>query len=222
VKKYFDQLDSQSRRWVLGTAVVVFVILNYMLVWPHFSDWGRNNLRIAAAEKKIATYRTELARKPYYETAIRRLQPEDSTGVLPEDQAIQIEYFYHARAAENNVMIQANTRMTSHSSDPFFQEEELGLTLLAKEGNLVNFLFSLGSSNSLVRVRAMSLRPDQPRHQLDANITIVASYLKKQQAQSPAVKTAAATPGTPSGQPAIPVKTPRPPTNPPTSNIKRP
>ena len=74
MKKYFDQLDSQSRRWVLGTAVVVFVILNYMLVWPHFSDWGRNNLRIAAAEKKIATYRTELARKPYYETAIRRLQ----------------------------------------------------------------------------------------------------------------------------------------------------
>ena len=126
--------------------------------------------------------------------------------MLPEDQAIQIEYFYRARATENNVLIQANTRMSSHSSDPFFQEEELGLSMLAKESNLVNFLFSLGSSNSMVRVRAMSLRPDQPRHQLDANITIVASYLKKPQSQSPAAKTAAALPGTPPGQPAIPVK----------------
>ena len=206
MKKYLDQLGSSERRWVLGTAVAVFIILNYLLVWPHFKDWGRNNIRIDAAEKKIATYRAELARKPYYEAAIKRLQPEDGSGVLPEDQAIQIEYFYRARATENNVLIQANTRMSSHSSDPFFQEEELGLSMLAKESNLVNFLFSLGSSNSMVRVRAMSLRPDQPHHQLDANITIVASYLKKPQSQSPAAKTAAATPGTPPGQPAIPVK----------------
>ncbi len=206
MKKYLDQLGSQERRWVLGTAVAVFVMLNYLLVWPHFKDWGQNNLRIAAAEKKIATYRAELARKPYYEAAIKRLQPEDSSGVLPEDQAIQIEYFYHARAAENNVVIQANTRMTSHSNDPFFQEEELGLTLLAKENNLVNFLYSLGSSNSMVRVRAMSLRPDQPRHQLDANITIVASYLKKPQAPAPGGRTVAAPPGTPPGQAPIPSK----------------
>jgi hypothetical protein len=210
VKKYLDQLGSQERRWVLGTAVVVFAMLNYLLVWPHFKDWGRNNIRIDAAEKKIATYRAELARKSYYETAIKRLQPEDANNVLSGD-PIQIEYFYHARAEENSVMIQANTRPTSHSSDAFFQEEEFGLTLLGKESNLVNFLFSLGSSNSMVRVRAMSLRPDQPRHQLDANITIVASYLKKQQPASPGAKPVAALPGTsagaPSGQPAIPSKT---------------
>jgi hypothetical protein len=206
VKKYFDELGSQERRWVLGTAVAVFVMLNYLLVWPHFSDWGHNDARITAAEKKIATYRTELARKSFYESAIKRLQPEDGNNIISED-PIQIEYFYHARAAENNVLIQANTRMTSHSNDPFFQEEELGLSLLAKESNLVNFLYSLGSSNSMVRVRAMSLRPDQPRHQLDANITIVASYLKKPQSPSPAAKTAAAPPGAPAGQPTIPSKT---------------
>jgi hypothetical protein len=204
VKKYLDQLGSQERRWVLGTAVAVFVIMNYLLVWPHFSDWRRNNVRIEAAEKKIATYRTELSRKSYYETAIKRLQPQDANSDLSGD-PIQIEYFYHARASENNVSIQANTRPTSHSSDPFFQEEEFGLSLLAKEGNLVNFLYSLGSSNSMVRVRAMSLRPDQPRHQLDANITIVASYLKKPQAPAPAARTAAP-PVTPPGQSAIPVK----------------
>jgi hypothetical protein len=208
MKKYLDQLGSSERRWVLGTAVAVFVILNYLLVWPHFSDWGRNNTRIDAAEKKIATYRAELARKPYYEAAIRRLQPEDGSGVLPEDQAIQIEYFYRARATENNVLIQSNTRMTPHTTDPFFQEEELGLSMLAKESNLVNFLFSLGSSNSMVRVRAMSLRPDQPHHQLDANITIVASYLKKPQPQSPAARAVAALPGKAPGQPAIPSKNP--------------
>ena len=208
MKKYLDQLGSSERRWVLGTAVAVFIMLNYLLVWPHFKDWGRNDARIIAAEKKIATYRAELAHKPYYEAAIKRLQPEDGSGVLPEDQAIQIEYFYRARATENNVLIQSNTRMTPHTTDPFFQEEELGLSMLAKESNLVNFLFSLGSSNSMVRVRAMSLRPDQPHHQLDANITIVASYLKKPQPQSPAAKAVAARPGTPPGQPAIPSKNP--------------
>ena len=55
---------------------------------------------------------------------------------------------------------------------------------------------------------AMSLRPDQPHHQLDANITIVASYLKKPQPQSPAARAVAALPGKAPGQPAIPSKNP--------------
>jgi len=42
----------------------------------------------------------------------------------------------------------------------------------------VDFLYNLGSGNSLIRVRDLSLRPDPPRQQLSGNVKLVASYQK--------------------------------------------
>ena len=40
MKKYFAQLRPLERRLAIGVLVVVFLVLNYVFVWPHFSDWG--------------------------------------------------------------------------------------------------------------------------------------------------------------------------------------
>ncbi len=178
MKKYLEQLRPQERRWVVGIAFVVFVMLNYLLIWPHFKDWKLNEIRMKKAEDKMAQFRPTVAHLREYQSGINHLL-QTGDPVPKEDQAQQLDFFYRSRANENNVSIISNNRMRG-SSDDFFSEQEVLLNTLSKESDLVNFLYSLGSSNSMVRVRAMSLRPDVPHHLLSANITIVASYVKTQ------------------------------------------
>jgi len=59
---------------------------------------------------------------------------------------------------------------------------------------LVNFLVSLTSTNSMIRVKDLSVKPDPASTRLDGHMTLVASYQR-----SPAVRTPpAATATTPS------------------------
>ena len=216
MKKYLEQLRPQERRWVVGIAFVVFVMLNYLLVWPHFKDWNLNELRMKRANDKMAQFRPTVAHQREYQSGINYLL-QTGDPVPKEDQAQQLDFFYRSRANENNVQIISNNRMRS-SSDDFFTEQEVLLNTLSTESNLVSFLYSLGSSNSMVRVRAMSLRPDTPHHLLSANITIVASYVKNQtnapaRTAAPAPKPAVTTPAAKSPAPTTtpsktaPVKT---------------
>ncbi len=46
------------------------------------------------------------------------------------------------------------------------------------EKELVEFLYNLGASNSLIRVHGLAVRPDPPRQRLSAEVTLVASYQK--------------------------------------------
>ena len=43
MKKYFAHLRPLERRLAVGVAVILILVLNWWLIWPHFSDWG--NLR---------------------------------------------------------------------------------------------------------------------------------------------------------------------------------
>ena len=68
----------------------------------------------------------------------------------------------------------------------------------AGEEQLVDFLYNLGSGNSQIRVRDLTVRPDPPRQQLLAQVKLVASYQKRAAARpgarpgrTPAAHTAA-------------------------------
>ena len=52
MKKYFAQLRPLERRLAIGVLVVVFLVLNYVFVWPHFSDWGNLRRRGDDARRK--------------------------------------------------------------------------------------------------------------------------------------------------------------------------
>jgi hypothetical protein len=93
------------------------------------------------------------------------------------------------------VSLSSFTRVTQRTNNQFFLEQSQTVTTTAKEQELVDFLYNLGSSNSLIRVRDLGLRPDQPRQQLNANIKLVASYQKNlpvRAAPAAAARTAAA------------------------------
>ena len=91
----------------------------------------------------------------------------------------------------------------------------MGLTIQSSEAQLVDFLYKLGDGNSLIRVRALSLRPDAPRQALAGSLTLIASYQKKPSARPAPAPAPAASPAAivKTNKPSAPaVSQPAPPT----------
>ena len=85
------------------------------------------------------------------------------------------------------------------------------------ERELVDFLYQLGTRNSLIRVRNMSLQPDGTRMRLRGQLALVASYQKKAPVRSVSSTAGASKPAT--NKPAAPAaktNAPAPKTNAPT------
>jgi hypothetical protein len=208
MKKYLDQLNQlrpQERRLVVGVALGIFVILNMLFVWPYFGDLGRANAKRDKALGTLARFRAEIGHKREYENRIRILMGTDAPDVPVEDQATHVDRAVQEKALENKVFLAAISPPKTRTNDQFFLEQEVGITAQSTETQMVDFLFSLGSSNSLMRVRAASLHPDPQTHQqLAANMTIVASFQRKPppaRATAPA-KAPAATPPAEKTKPA--------------------
>jgi hypothetical protein len=180
MKRYWEQLKPNERRVVVIVGFICFIVFNAWFIWPHFKDWRRNSARTQAAEKELARDRAMIAHKREIEIMIRALQERGGSAVLPEDQAIDLMRFFDRSAIENQVQIQNNSGVRTHTNDAFYVDQEITLNVMAREKGLVGFLFDLGSGSSMVRVRNMSLRPDQSHQQLNASVTFVASYQQKQ------------------------------------------
>ncbi len=195
MKHYWEQLKPNERRVVVIVGFAFFIVLNAWFVWPHFTDLRRDLARMQAGEKTLATYQATVAHKAEYERKIRDLQNGGGSQVLPEDQAIDLMRFYDQSAIANQVQVQNNSGVRTRTNT-FFLDQEVTLNVMAREKGLVGFLYSMGTGNSMVRVRNMSLRPDQSHQQINASITIIASYQKnpppaKQTVQPPPAKVVA-------------------------------
>ena len=77
--------------------------------------------------------------------------------------------------------------MSASKDTNFFDEQIVIVDLTAKEEGFVDFLYALGASDSMIRVRDMSrLRLDNSGQNLSASVTFVASFQKKPKAAAPA------------------------------------
>ncbi|EEF59148.1 hypothetical protein [Pedosphaera parvula] len=207
MKKYtelFMKLRPGERRLVVVVGLIFFVVLNWLFIVPQFHGFARATLRMEKAQKTLEMYRREVGHKAEYQRKVNMMESEGSAVPL-EDQGINFERFYMARLNENNVSRVNNSPLSTHTNQ-FFVEQQMSINVIANETNLVNFLYSLGSGGSTMRVRSMSLRPEPSHQQLNANITLVSSYQKKvpPRATVPAAsesKTAAAVPA-PAKKPA--------------------
>lgn len=199
---YFARLSSLERRFIVIAIVVVFAVVNLWFVLPRFNDWGAVRSRHEAALTTRAKYEKEIAQTDTYTSQISKLESE---GVLVpvEDQSLNFLTTIQNQAVQSGVSIVTSTRQPERTNQ-FFLERAQGLTIQSSEAQLVEFLYKLGDGNSLIRVRALSLRPDAPRQNLGGNITLIASYQKK-----PSVRSAPAP--APAPVPAGPGKTNKPP-----------
>lgn len=191
MKTYLDNLRPFEKRVVVGVAALLFVILNLWFVIPHFSDWGVMQSRRGEAEQKLERYQNKIRQADTYARQIKTLESE-GLSVPPEEQSIQFSRAIQTQQAQSGVNITATGKMTTRTNQ-FFLEQSQVISVQSGENQLVDFLFNLGSGNSLIRVRDLSLRPDPPRHQLSSSVKLVASFQKKPiKAPGPAVGSARA------------------------------
>jgi Tfp pilus assembly protein PilO len=197
---FWDRLNLRpaERRLVVGVAVVLFIVLNAFLVWPHFKDWNLTKTRFLDAQEKLKAFHGQVSQIEEYKKQVQNL--EGAGAGIAEDQDIQLLRAIQMRAAESGVNITQTPRPTTQTNE-FFLEQVQSLSVQGSEEQLVNFLYNLGSGNSMVRVRDLSLRPDPPRQQLAGTIKLAASFPRKPTGRSspaaaPAGKTADAKPAT--------------------------
>ena len=190
MKTYFSKLNSGERRLVIGTAIVLFLVLNYVFVWPHFTDWGTIRGRLDTANATLATFDAMFQKTNALGIEVEKMQ-RGGGNVPAEDQAVAFLRTIQTQAAQSGVAVGGNGRLITRTNQ-FFMEQIQTITVAAGEKQLVDFLYNLGSGDSLVRVRDLSVRPDPPRQQLQANITLIASYQKNVKAAAPAAKPAPA------------------------------
>ena len=177
MKKYFERASSVERRFISVTFLVLFLALNWIFVWPLFSDWSKLDVRRVKAQGSLKKFQDAIALADTLKPKVAALEGEAS-GVPAEDQSVRFVGTILSQAAASGVAIQNNTQ-GQVKTNQFFVEQARALAVTAGEPELVDFLYRLGTGDSLVRVRGLTLRPDPPRHALAANLTLVASYKKK-------------------------------------------
>lgn len=216
MNSYLARLNPAERRFVIVVGLVFFVVINVFWIWPHFGDWGMYQHRLNKARDDYAKRQAVLAQEPKLKREISELASEG--GQVPaEDQATHFLRTVQLQAAQSAVGFQGSTRFSSVTNQ-FFIEQFLTVTLMSREEQMVDFLYNLGSGSSMIRVREISVRPDQQRQNLNSVITLVGSFQKTSRA--PAARRATNAP--PVRPPATTGPAPQRPAGPPTTPGTRP
>jgi len=189
MKKFFAQLRPLERRLAVGVLVVFILVLNWVFIWPHFSDWGKLRGRLNVARQKLQLYQSTISQTANYQAQVKGFESQGEF-VAPEDQSINFLRTIQSQATASQVQMGSMSRPMTRTNDAFFVEQIQNINVSATDDQLVDFLYKLGSDVSMIRVRDLELQPDPPRQKLNANIRLVASY---QRSAPGNVKTATAT-----------------------------
>jgi hypothetical protein len=185
MSSFLDKLNlkPQERRLIVMAATVLFVVLQFWLVWPHFKDWDRIKTGLAAADKNLKTYQTEIALTNEFSVKLRELERQGDT-VLAAEQAqpnILIEKIQSqaGRSKLNVSNISPAPRSNLSRTNQFFEEQTISVGLNPTgDEELIDFLVAMGSGDLMVRVKELDLRPDPSRTKLMGKVTLVASFQK--------------------------------------------
>jgi len=176
MKKYFAQLRPLERRLAVAVLVVLFLVLNYVFIWPHFSDWSRLQYRLDDALGKQKLYQATIAQSAGYRELVKKMEGQGG-AVAPEDQAINFIRTIDSQSARSGVGIVNMSRQMTRTNE-FFVEVAQSINVTAGDQQLVDFLYKLGSDASMIRVHDLELQPDPAHQRLNANIRLIASYQK--------------------------------------------
>jgi hypothetical protein len=196
-------LRPHERRLLVFVATVVFIVLNIWLVWPRFKDWRQVKAGYEQALTELHRYQKEVDQTPRYEVKLRELESLGSNVIL-EEQELDLVRTVQNQTRQSGVFVSqqdARPKTSSTKTNQFFEEQTLSMSIESRNEELVNLLVSLASTNSLIRVQELRLRPDNPANpmKLMGNMTLVSSYQK-----NPPIKPAAPSPTTNAAASALP------------------
>lgn len=172
-------LRPQEKRLVVFVLVVVFILLNFWFVWPHFNDWSSTKIELQKAREKLSHYQKETDSKRIEDLnkRLRELEGEGSS-VVPAEMSLDLARAIRLQAGQSGIFIQNENDVAvgGGSTNEYFVERARNISVLCGENELINFLIALGSSNSMIRARSMNLQPGIQQTNLQGTITLVASY----------------------------------------------
>jgi hypothetical protein len=201
VKGYWANLRPFERRVVVVVGAIFFSVLNLLFVFPYFHEWGKLEERMFQAQRKLKLYESVTSQTNVYAREVKLMERE-GLEVPAEDQVRHFANAIDAQAGKSGVNLTQGGR-TTQTTNQFFIEQTRTITALSPEQPLVDFLYNLGSGqSSLIRVRDMNLQPDPQKQQLNANITLAASYQKKTAAKPATSGTAPASTGSKPASPS--------------------
>lgn len=212
--KWFDRLNlpPTERRLVLLGLVLLVVLINYFLVWPYFGEWSKTEKQLADESVKKTKFMGEISQRKQYEARLTELKNKGVAGLLDADRVPMMQQTIYAQGGLSGVTI---TRVTVPppiravgTTNQFFDERLITVDVNGGEAELVDFLYQLGSGDSMMRVRDITnLRPDPAKTKLQTTLTLVASFQKenkpptKTPAPAPQVKTSTNSGVQPKGPP---------------------
>lgn len=219
-----DQLNltPQERRIVVVIAVVVFVVLNLLLVWPHFKDLGHVRKDLDETRETMQKWNKEILAdvEPAngYKTQLKKLERQQGGGIV--NQQVQLQRTVSDQALKTGVTVdEIKPATTAHpDTNEFYAEQSVKISFESQESQLINFLFNVGNDPAMIRVHELNLKTaDANRYRLKGDAILTANYAKQTTGTAPkpssqAGKPPAAAPKTVPGAKTIPVT--RPPPNP--------
>lgn len=178
---YLDKLNlrPQERRLVVIVGMVIFVVLNIWFVWPYFDEWSQVETKISRNRTTLERYQTEIAKRETYQSRLRELETEGSQMLTNE---LELQRVVQSQAAAAGLQISqydTRARVSTTRTNQFFQEQVLSVQFSSGGKELVDFLVGIASGDSMIRVREMSLKPDQGNYRLVGNLVLVGNYQRK-------------------------------------------
>ena len=173
----FDKLNLSSgeRRLVMVVLVVLMLALAWM-VWGLIPSPGVTQNKITKAQTQLNSFTNEISKISHYKSTIQTLEGLGS-AVIPIEQEVNMRRAINNLPAATGVRVTRTGRMTTKTNE-FFLEKSMRIDFSSKESDIVNFLWKLGESDSMVRVSEMRVRPDKNRYRLDGWMNLTASYQK--------------------------------------------
>ena len=204
-------LRPQEKRVIVAIAVVVFVILNLVLVFPHFKDYAKIEAELKKTRQTIATNNAIIAKDkdPVHGLKKQLEDPEQQQGGVAAFKEIALLETVTAQARANGFFPQTSAPVKTpvgpaSQSDKFFESQSVRIVVQSAEDALVKFIYDVGNDPAMIRVWELELHPfDNNRYRLNAAITLTANYQKTAAPSSaPAEKAVTKTPAQPSTSPA--------------------
>ena len=185
--RWLDKLNLRpnEKRLVVVVAVVVFIVLNFLFVFPHRNDVSEVQTAIDKAERTLQTYETEIGRTNALSAKLGEMQNNGSDVLFEE---LQLQRLVQSQAIASGMQItlyDPKPRASGGKTNQFFEDQNLRVEFLSDGKALVDFLASLATGNSMIRVREMDVKPDSSGTKLAGTLLFVASYQKKAPVNAP-------------------------------------
>jgi Tfp pilus assembly protein PilO len=217
MNSFLDQLNltPQERRIVVVIAAVVFIVLNWLLVWPHFKDLSQVRKQLDATRNTMVEWNKAILLDMApgsngYKNILKTLERQQGGGIV--NQQIQLQRTVSDQAIKTGVNVDSISPVNSFRAETneFYEEQSVKISFACQEAQLINFLVNVGNDAAMIRVRELNLRTaDANRYALKGDAILSANYAK----QPPKAAPAAAAVTAPATKPAVVAPKPATPVN---------